>query len=98
MRSIHSPSRSQSFALSLYAERILRTTSSTSGQRGGLFGRFATTSLWNVGFERAFECLPPTQTAILVESAPLICIGGQGGGEGPQPTHLVSSAPRHGLA
>ena len=32
-----------------------------------------------VGFERALECLPPTQMASLVESGPLICMGGQGG-------------------
>ena len=58
---------------------ILRTMSATSGQCGGLLGRLATASLWNVGLVRALECLPPTQIAIRVSSLPLICIGGQGG-------------------
>src|SRR3989338_5110413 len=68
-----------------------------SGQRGGLFGIPAATSLWNIGFERAFEFLPPTQMASLECSGSLICIGGQGGKHAPQQMHFFSSTSSDGL-
>ena len=49
------------------------------GQRGGLFGKPATTSFWKEGLERALEFLPPIQIASLECSGSLICMGGQGG-------------------
>src|SRR5512143_3058513 len=73
------------------------TTAATSGQRGALFGRPAATSLWNIGLERALECLPPTQIASLECSGSLICIGGQGGKQAPQQTHFFSSTSSDGL-
>src|SRR3990170_2672668 len=69
----------------------------TSGQRGGLFGMPAATSLWNIGLERALEFLPPTQMASLECSGSLICIGGQGGKQAPQQTHFFSSISSEGL-
>src|SRR5512139_3358975 len=73
------------------------TVAATSGQRGALLGRPAATSLWNIGLLRALECLPPTQIASLEYSGSLICIGGQGGKQAPQHTHVFSSTSREGL-
>jgi dissimilatory sulfite reductase (desulfoviridin) alpha/beta subunit len=58
--------------------KIFLTTAPTSGHLGGLFGSPAATNFWNEGLERAFECLPPIQIAILECSGSLICIGGHG--------------------
>src|SRR3972149_11199049 len=88
MRSTQSPTRSQSRASFLYVARIFFTIAATSGQRGGLLGMPAATSLWNMGLERALEFLPPTPMASLEWAASLICIGGQGGEDGPQPRHF----------
>src|SRR3989338_2786249 len=97
MRSTQSPTRSQSLASSLYTRRIFFTIAAASGQRGGLFGMPAATSLWNMGLERAFEFLPPTQMASLLCSGSLICIGGQGGEQAPQQMHFFSSTSSEGL-
>src|SRR5690606_4883560 len=79
MRSIQSAIRSHGRASSLYVYRILRTTSPTSGQRGGLLGSPLATIFMNVGLPRAFEFFPPTQIASFECSGWLICIGGHGG-------------------
>src|SRR5574340_1419203 len=97
IRSTQSDRRSQGLASALYTRRMFFTTAPTSGQRGALFGRPEATSLWKVGRIRALEFLPPTQIAILENSGSLICIGGQGGKQAPQHTHLASSTSREGL-
>src|SRR3989344_3902187 len=97
MRSAHSPVPSQSCASSLYPRRIFLTAAPASGQRGGLFGIPAATSLWNIGLERALEFLPPTQMASLECSGSLICMGGQGGKQAPQQMHFFSSTSSDGL-
>jgi hypothetical protein len=63
----------------------------------GLFGSPAATNFWNEGLERAFECLPPIQIAILECSGSLICIGGHGGKQAPQQIHFFSSTSNVGL-
>src|SRR3990172_4824400 len=73
------------------------TTAAAAGQRGGLLGKPAATSFWNIGLERALEFFPPTQMASLECSGSLICIGGPGRYKGPQQMHFFSSTSSEGL-
>src|SRR5665811_955729 len=91
MRLIHSPTRSNGRALAAYSSTIDLTASVTSGQRGGLFGRYGIASLVNIGSVLALEILPPTQieTPSLMGSAS--GMAGQTVKQLPQYMHLSSS-------
>ena len=56
---------------------MFTTASTTSGQRGGLFGRNGMASLVNFGAVRALLTLPPTQIEMPSFSGSFIGIAGQ---------------------
>src|SRR3990172_9837751 len=66
------------------------TAAVTSGQRGGLFGRYGIASLENIGSCRAFETLPPTQIEMPSFSGSAIVMDGQTVKQLPQNMHCSS--------
>src|SRR5512144_3108269 len=90
MRSIHSPIRSKGRAFFAYTSTRFFTASVTSGQRGGLFGRYGIASLENIGSCRALETLPPTQIEMPSFSGSAMVIDGQTVKQLPQNMHCSS--------
>src|SRR5512141_3383941 len=90
MRSIHSPIRSNGRAFAAYTSTSFFTTSVTSVQRGGLFGRYGIASFENIGSCRAFEILPPTQIEMPSFSGSAIVIAGHTVKQLPQNMHCSS--------
>src|SRR3990172_1645707 len=66
------------------------TAAVTSGQRGGLFGRYGIASLENIGSCRAFETLPPTQIEMPSFSGSAMVMDGQTVKQLPQNMHCSS--------
>src|SRR3972149_2066306 len=63
MRSTHSLTRSPSRARAAYTSTMFLIAETTSGHRGGLFGRKGIARRENMGGLRALDTLPPTKTA-----------------------------------